>query len=128
MTRIERIYADYFTPYLFWINRVMKLLKGFLMRKSTIFFSFIILCGLLLSVILFSIPANQEKSRATIASNAKMVRELKLTDLSLFTEARYTRHSSMADLHSAFQDHPLALDHFPSGSLVTPPRFRHEAP
>jgi hypothetical protein len=40
----------------------------------------------------------------------------------LFTEARYTRHPSQADLHSAFQDHPLALEHFPSGSLITPPR------
>lgn len=98
------------------------------MRKSTVFFSFIILCGLLLFVILYRIPVSQKKSEAMIASNAKIVRELKLTDLSLFTEARYTRHPSMADLHSAFQDHPLALDHFPSGSLVTPPHFYNEAP
>lgn len=47
--------------------------------------------------------------------------DLGLTDLALFTEARYTRHPSQADLHSAFQDHPLALDHFPSGSLLAPP-------
>ena len=71
---------------------------------------------------------NQIKSEATLMANAELVGRLKLTDLSLFTEARYTRHPSMADLHSAFQDHPLALDHFPSGSLVTPPRFRNEAP
>ena len=57
-----------------------------------------------------------------------MVEKLQLTDLCLFTEARYTRHPSMADLHSAFQDHPLALDHFPSGSLTTPIRFRRERP
>ncbi|MCK7500019.1 MAG: hypothetical protein MZW92_64010 [Comamonadaceae bacterium] len=44
-----------------------------------------------------------------------------LTDLCLFTEARYTRHPSQADLHSAFQDHPLALEHFPTGSLIVPP-------
>ena len=44
-----------------------------------------------------------------------------LTDLTLFTEARYTRHPSQADLHSAFQDHPLAFEHFPSGSLIAPP-------
>lgn len=47
---------------------------------------------------------------------------LQLTDLCLFTEARYTRHPSQADLHSAFQDHPMAFEHFPSGSLVAPPR------
>jgi len=53
--------------------------------------------------------------------NAAMVAQLGLTDLSLFTEARYTRHWSQADLHSAFQDHPGAFEHFPSGSLVSPP-------
>jgi len=50
-----------------------------------------------------------------------LVTGLGLTDLALFTEARYTRHPSQADLHSAFQDHPVALDHFPSASLVPPP-------
>ena len=45
---------------------------------------------------------------------------LGLVDLALFTEARYTRHPVQADLHSAFQDHPLALEHFPSGSLLPP--------
>lgn len=52
--------------------------------------------------------------------STSLVARLGLTDLSLFTEARYTRHPSQADLHSAFQDHPMALEHFPSGSLVTP--------
>jgi hypothetical protein len=52
---------------------------------------------------------------------AALVAQLRLTDLALFTEARYTRHPSQADLHSAFQDHPLALEHFPTGSLIGPP-------
>lgn len=56
----------------------------------------------------------QERGRA-------LVREFGLTDLCLFTEARYTRHPSQADLHSAFQNHPAALDQFPSGALVRPP-------
>jgi hypothetical protein len=47
--------------------------------------------------------------------------QLGLTDLTLFTEARYTRHLSLADLHSPFQDAPMALDHFPAGSLTRPP-------
>lgn len=50
-----------------------------------------------------------------------LVDKLGLTDLSLFTEARYTRHPSQADLHSALQDHPAAFDHFPTGSLLAPP-------
>ncbi|MBF0247361.1 MAG: hypothetical protein HQL36_04725 [Alphaproteobacteria bacterium] len=49
---------------------------------------------------------------------ARLARVLELTDLALFTEARYTRHVSQSDLHSAFQDHPMSLDHFPSGSLI----------
>jgi len=49
-----------------------------------------------------------------------LVGRLMLTDLALFTEARYTRHLSQADLHTAFQDFPMALEHFPSGSFVQP--------
>ncbi len=52
---------------------------------------------------------------------AGVVAHLELTDLCLFTEARYTRHLSQADLHSAFQDHPLSLEHFPAGSVAGPP-------
>lgn len=44
-----------------------------------------------------------------------------LTDLALFTEARYTRHPSQADRFAPFQDHPGALEHFPSGALARPP-------
>ncbi len=54
-----------------------------------------------------------------------LVRELGLTDLSLFTEARYTRHPSQTDRHSPFQDHPAALEHFPTGSLAPPPPPLH---
>ena len=50
-----------------------------------------------------------------------MVRGLQLTDIALFTDARYIRHLSQADLHTPFQEHPAALEHFPSGSLVSPP-------
>ncbi len=52
----------------------------------------------------------------------RTVEELRPTDLCLFTEARYTRHLSQADLHSPFQDHPLSFEHFPSGSFVLPPQ------
>lgn len=58
---------------------------------------------------------------ATLDATAALVERLGLTDLALFTEARYTRHPSQADLQSAFQDHPVALEHFPTGSLLPPP-------
>ena len=56
-----------------------------------------------------------------LAMKHDMVSRLQLTDLCLFTEARYTRHPSQADLHSEFMDHPLAFEHFPTGSLISPP-------
>jgi hypothetical protein len=56
-----------------------------------------------------------------LSNMVKMVREYELTDFVLFTDARYTRHPAMADLNTAFQDHPLSLEHFPSGSFVMPP-------
>jgi hypothetical protein len=57
----------------------------------------------------------------SLAAQEELVHRLGLSDLALFTEARYTRHLSLADLHSPFQNHPLALEHFPSGSVVAPP-------
>jgi hypothetical protein len=60
----------------------------------------------------------RERREATRALAA----QLGLTDLALFTEARYTRHRALADLHSAFQDAPMAMEHFPAGSLVAPQR------
>jgi hypothetical protein len=61
-------------------------------------------------------------SGPSLAHTSSLVRALQLTDLCLFTEASYTRHLSMADLNTPFQDSPLAFEHFPSGSLVTAPK------
>jgi hypothetical protein len=62
-----------------------------------------------------------EAASPALDSKKHIVAELGLSDLALFTEARYTRHLSQADRHSAFQDHPMAIEHFPSGSLISPP-------
>lgn len=91
------------------------------MRKSSVFFS---LCAILFALvaIVFAHAAWRIKSgRTDMEQKAIMTRYFQLTDLCFFTEARYTRHLSQADLHTPFQDHPVALDHFPSGSLVAPP-------
>lgn len=56
-----------------------------------------------------------------VEEDLRLARRLGLTDLCLFTEARYTRHPAMADFGTAFQDHPLSLEHFPSGSVIPPP-------
>ena len=49
-----------------------------------------------------------------------LVAALQLTDLSIWTEARYTRHPSQADRFTPFQDFPGALEHFPAGSIMAP--------
>ena len=90
-------------------------------RNSHRAFAFLA-CGVLVFLLTFADAARQNRSRAAaLAVNAQLVEHLGLTDLCLFTEARYTRHPSQAVLHSAFQDHPLALEHFPSGSMLPPP-------
>jgi len=91
------------------------------MRKSSIFLLFLFLNSLVLSFLLLVHPAiTGDVFKETSARRKQLVRELGLTDLCLFTEARYTRHLTQADLYAAFQDHPIAFEHFPSGSLVTP--------
>ncbi len=52
---------------------------------------------------------------------ADLAMKMELTDLALFTEARYVRHLSQADLFTPFQDAPASFEHFPSGTLVAPP-------
>lgn len=73
-------------------------------------------------VLMFAHAAySRREMRPALAEKAAMVREYGLTDLCLFTDARYTRHPSMADLNTPFQDYPLSFEHFPSGSLIPPP-------
>ena len=94
------------------------------MRKSDQFtLTFSLLAGLFLLTLLDVVIRGGDKNPRLLGMS-EMVRQLELTDLSLFTEARYTRHLSQADLHSAFQEHPASFEHFPSGSLVVPPRAR----
>lgn len=91
------------------------------MRLSEVLF--LILAYLMVWIFLLGCDAlrRNRDSLSRIAVESSLVRDLGLTDLCLSTEARYTRHLSQADLHSAFQDHPMALDHFPGGSLLQPP-------
>ena len=55
--------------------------------------------------------------------NRQLVQVFELTDLSIWTEARYTRHLSQADVFSAFQDSMGALERFPAGALAPPMRL-----
>jgi hypothetical protein len=90
-------------------------------RKSGVFLFYVVLNIFMLFLIFVHAPFKQNKVEPYLKDEVEMVRGLELTDLCLFTDARYTRHPSMADLYTPFQEHPLSLEHFPSGSLLPPP-------
>lgn len=92
------------------------------MRKSDGFGLFIGSGMLLLVAILIQAHFVARADLPLLRQKADVVKNLGLTDLCLSTEARYTRHLSQADWHAAFQTHPLAQDHFPSGSVLGPPQ------
>lgn len=93
------------------------------MRKSTLCLSLIGVQVALFVGMLLHARSQSERAVRQRQAGLALVRSLGLTDLCLFTEARYTRHPAMADRHAAFQDQPMGLDHFPSGSLLAPPTF-----
>jgi hypothetical protein len=96
------------------------------MRKSTIYLTFITGCITVLAFLLLVHPhLNAQYYAKARQQKEQLVKKLGLTDLCLFTEARYTRHLSQADLFSAFQDSPMAFEHFPSGSLTLPPILKY---
>jgi hypothetical protein len=90
------------------------------MRTSSLFFYTLLTEVVLLSLFLVHASINANAQQAGLQEKARLVKSLQLTDLCLFTEARYTRHLSQADLNTPFQDHPLSLEHFPSGSFTQP--------
>jgi hypothetical protein len=93
-------------------------------RRSSVAFALIGALALMLTLeaahAVWRAPAEARR----IAASAELVRALGLTDLALFTEARYARHPALADLHAAFQDNPMSFEHFPSGSFVPLPTAR----
>lgn len=93
------------------------------MRKSTLCLTLIGSLVALFTGMLLHARAQQAPAALRRGASLDLVLRLGLTDLCLFTEARYTRHPAMADRHAAFQEHPIGLDHFPSGSLLAPPSF-----
>ncbi|MEI6825441.1 MAG: hypothetical protein WCK54_07600 [Desulfuromonadales bacterium] len=90
-------------------------------RPSTIFMS-LLFSGI--CIVCFLFVHAQMRSAADLPllkKHARLAGQLGLTDLALCTEARYTRHPSQSDRHSAFQEHPGALEHFPTGAFIPPP-------
>jgi hypothetical protein len=91
------------------------------MRLSTVYSAGTFFLVVLLAGLLSHSCHEREMSRELVTRLAGMVSRLKLTDLCLFTEASYTRHLSMTDSNTPFQDSPFSFEHFPTGALVAPP-------
>ena len=92
------------------------------MRKSSLFMIFLAGNLLILCLIFIHASYQQTADQSLLQARKELVRKLELTDICLFTEASYTRHLSQADLHTPFQDSPMSFEHFPSGSIVAPPK------
>jgi hypothetical protein len=91
------------------------------LRKSSAFIAFTV-GSIVCLALLFAHGALERRGQAPVLNEKKiLVERLGLTDLCLFTDARYTRNPAMADRSTPFQDNPLSLDYFPSGSIVPPP-------
>jgi len=96
------------------------------MKRGKSFIALTVVLGLILLALFFHGRTAQLSDKdAFLPARQALVSRLGLTDPSLWTEARYTRHPSQTDFFSAFQDFPGAPDHFPSGSIIAP---SHAAP
>ncbi len=87
------------------------------MRRSTLFLGCLAVSGMCFFLLFIHALVQQRTDVPALTRSREVVKHLELTDLCLFTEARYMRHPSQADLHSAFQDHPVSMEHFPAGSF-----------
>ncbi len=90
-------------------------------RYSTLFCAITGTQLLLACLLLIHAETETAAHQPLIRRKAELARTLELSDLCLFTEASYTRHLALADLRTPFQEYPMAMEHFPSGSLTSPP-------
>ncbi len=92
------------------------------MKKARLFLSFTAILVAMLAALMLDGQRRVARFEAGhLPHHRALVRHFELTDLAVWTEARYTRHPSQADFFSAFQDAPGSLEHFPAGSVVAPP-------
>ncbi len=90
-------------------------------RKSNAFMLYLVLNLTILAILFLHAHICSKAGAAMLKDERHLVEVYRLTDICLFTDARYTRNPSMADIHSSFQDSPMSLDYFPSGALMLPP-------
>jgi hypothetical protein len=92
-------------------------------RKSNFFLSYLTFNFLILLFLFVHAFFHETYAGPLLLENRELVKRLQLSDLCLSTEASYTRHLTQADLNTPFQDYPVCLEHFPSGSIIMPPEM-----
>lgn len=96
--------------------------RGRAWRKADKFLLFVLVNLVLFGLMFAHAAIRTQAALPRLQEGAKIVKYLGLSDLCLSTEAAYTRHPSQHDWHAPFQSHPLALEYFPSGAILTPPK------
>jgi len=91
------------------------------MRPSLILFIFLLLLTTIDGLLYYHSREMGKEINDERAVQAVAVAGLGLTDLCVATEARYTRHPAVSDPVAPFMDHPGAIEHFPTGSVWSPP-------
>ena len=91
------------------------------LRKSDLFLLWIAVCICALLVVFVQAHYERQGDALFLKERISIVEKYGLTDLCLFTDAQYTRNPAIADFAAPFQDHPLSMEHFPSGSIIPPP-------
>ena len=97
-------------------------------RKSTVFLSYLAVTMVVFILVFVHAVLKRRSDSPLLREQIAMVERYGLADLCIFGDARYTRNPTAADLSTPFQDHPLSLEHFPSGSIIAPPALVRREP
>ena len=93
-----------------------------MLGKARVFLVVTVIQGVVLAgLLMWSVSVAKNRAVEEVPCKRELVERLELTDLAIWTEARYTRHPSQADFFAPFQDGPSSLEHFPAGSVVAAP-------
>jgi hypothetical protein len=92
-------------------------------RKSDLFLLWLAMNIFAFLVVFVNAHYTEKNDLLFLKERMSMVDMYGLTDLCLFTDAQYTRNPAVADFAAPFQDHPVSMEHFPSGSIIAPPPF-----
>jgi hypothetical protein len=117
---IERRNVDYRLSF----SSVQKHSVSSKQMKHKLFIGLILLEIAVIAILLVSGQIGIQARQPQRAAKRTIVNRLMLTDFALWTEARYTRNPSQADLFTPFQDFPSAIEHFPAGSILAPGKIR----